>query len=68
VALTATARTMTLPLITNDQLNCQFDFFYSILLITQWVKLAEPYKVQLDINLGVPDKVMFMQPLSGPGC
>jgi len=36
-----------------------FDFFNSILLIPQWVKLVEPYKVRLDINLGVPDKMMF---------
>jgi len=34
VAMTATARTLTSPLITNDQLNCQFDFFNSIRLIT----------------------------------
>jgi len=26
------------------------------------------YKVRLDIDLGVPDKLMFMQPLLGPGC
>jgi len=32
------------------------------------VKLAEPDKGRLDINFGVPDKVMFMQPLLGPGC
>jgi len=25
-------------------------------------------KVRLDINLGVPEKAMFMQPLLGPGC
>jgi len=68
VALTATAHTLTLPLINNDQLNCWFDFFNSILLIMQWVKLVEPYKVRLDIDLGVPDKAMFTQPLSGPGC
>jgi len=76
-AQTATACTLTSPLITNDQLNCWFDFFNSIPLITQWVKLVEPDKVtklgepdkvRLDINLGVPDKVMFMQPLLGPGC
>jgi len=42
----------------NDQLNCWFDFFDSIHL-PQWVKLAEPYKVRFDINLGVPDKAMF---------
>jgi len=65
---TVTARTMTSPLITNDQLNCWFDFFNSILLIPGWVKLAEPDKVRLDITLGVPDKVMLMQPLLGPGC
>jgi len=59
---------MTSPLITNDQLNCQFNFFNSILLITQWVKLVETYKVRLDINIGVPDKAMFLQPLSGPVC
>jgi hypothetical protein len=42
--------------------NCfgWFDFFDSVLLIPQWVKLAEPYKVWLDINLGVPDKAMFL--------
>jgi len=33
VAMTATAHTMTSPLKTNDQLNFQFDFFNSILLI-----------------------------------
>jgi len=30
--------------------------------------LTEPYKVRLDINLGVPDETMFTKPLSGPGC
>jgi len=59
---------MTLPLITNNQLNGWFYFFNSILLIPGWVKLAEPYKVQLDIDFGVPDKLMFMQPLPGLGC
>jgi len=68
VALTATARTMTSPLIANDKLNCRFDFFNSILLIPGWVKLVEPYKVRLDIDLGVPDKAMFTHPLLGPGC
>jgi len=43
----------------EDQLNCLFDFFDSILLIPQWVKLVEPYEVRLYINLGVPDKAMF---------
>jgi len=43
-------------------------FFNSILLIPRWVKLVEPYKVRLDIDLGVPDKTMFTQPLLGPGC
>jgi len=66
--VTATACRKTSPLITNDKLNCWFDFFNSILLIPGWVKLAEPDKVRLDIDLGVPDKVMFTQPLSGPGC
>jgi len=55
-------------LITNDQLNCWFDFFDSIHLIPRWVELAEPYKVRFYINLGVPNEAMFMQPLSGPGC
>jgi len=67
-AMPTTARTLTSPLITYDKLNCWFDFFNSILLIPQWVKLAEPDKVWLDINFGVPNKVMFTQPLSGPGC
>jgi len=58
---------MTLALITNDKLNFWFDFFNSILLVPRWVKLAEPYKVRLDINLGVPNKMMFMKPLLGPG-
>ena len=62
-----TVRRMTSSLITNNQLNCWFDFFDSILLIPGWVKLAEPYKVRLDINFGVPDKLVFTQPLSGPG-
>jgi len=66
--LAVTAHTLTSPLITNDKLNCWSDFFNSILLIMQWVKLAEPYKVRLDINLGVPGKVMLMKPLLGPGC
>jgi len=43
-------------------------FFDSTLLIPQWVELAEPYKVWFYIDLGVPNKAMFMQPLSGPGC
>jgi len=43
-------------------------FFDSILLIFRRIELAEPYKVRLDINLGVPDETMFTQPLSGPGC
>jgi len=42
-------------------------FFDSILLIPQWVKLAEPYEVRLYIDFGVPNKAMLMQPLSGPG-
>jgi len=67
-AMPTTACRMTLPLMTNNQLNCWFDFFDSILLIPGWVKLVEPYKVRLDINLGVPDKVVFTQPLPGPGC
>jgi len=58
---------MTSLLITNDQLNSWFDFFDSILLIPQWFELAEPYEVRLYINLGVPDKAMFRQPLLGPG-
>jgi len=62
-----TARRMTSPLIANNQLNSWFDFFNSILLIPGWVKLAEPNKVWLDINFGVPDKPMFMQPLLGLG-
>jgi len=49
------------------KLYCWFDFFDSIILIFRWIKLVEPYKVRLDINLGVPDKMMFTQPLSGPG-
>jgi len=63
-----TARRMTSPLITNNQLNSWFYFFNSILLIPGWVKLVEPNKVRLDIEFGVPDKPMFMQPLLGPGC
>jgi len=63
-----TAGRKTLPLITYDQLNSLFDFFNSILLIPGWVKLAEPNKVRLDINFGVPDKAVFTQPLLGPGC
>jgi len=59
---------MTSPLITYDKLNSWFDFFNSILLIPGWVKLAEPNKVRLDINFGVPDKLMFTQPLLGRGC
>jgi len=59
----ATARRMTSPLITYDKLNSWFDFFNSIILIPGWVKLVEPYKVWFYINLGVPDKLMFMQPL-----
>jgi len=35
-------------------------FFDSILLIPQWVKLVEPYEVRFYIDLGVPDKAMFM--------
>jgi len=62
-----TVRRMTLPLITNNQLHCWFDFFNSILLIPGWVKLVEPNKVRLDIDFGVPDKPMFTQPLLGPG-
>jgi len=68
VAMTGTACTLTSPLMTNDQLNCWFDFLDSILLVPTWVKLAEPYKVRLDIDLGVPDKAMLMKPLLGPGC
>jgi len=67
-AMTATARTKTSPLITNDKLNCWFDFFNSILLIPGWVKLAEPDKFRLNIDLGVPEKPMFTQTLLGPGC
>jgi len=74
-AMPVTARRMTSPLITSDKLNSWFDFFNSILLIPGWVKLAEPFKVWLDIikvwfyiNLGVPDEPMFRQPLLGPGC
>jgi len=58
---------LTSPLITYDQLHSWFYFFNSILLIPGWVKLAEPNKVRLNINLGVPDKPMFTQPLLGPG-
>jgi len=54
------------PLITNNQLDCWFYFFDSILLIPGWVKLAEPNKVWFYIDFGVPDKPMFMQPLLGP--
>jgi len=68
VAMTATSCTLTSPLITNDQLYCQFDFFNSIPIIPRWVKLVEPYKVRLNIDLAVPDKAMFMQPLLGPDC
>jgi len=33
----------------------------------EWpISLAEPCEVWLDINLGVPDKAMFKQPLLGP--
>jgi len=68
-AMPTTVRRKTLPLITNNQLNSWFDFFFnSILLIPGWVKLVEPYKVRLDINFGAPDKPMFTQPLLGPGC
>jgi TRAP-type mannitol/chloroaromatic compound transport system permease small subunit len=63
---TGTVRRMTLPLITNNQLNSWFYFFDSILLIPGWVKLAEPNKVRLDIDFRVPDKLMFTQPLLGP--
>jgi len=63
-----TEHTLTSPLITYDKLNRWFDFFNSILLIPGWVKLAEPYKVRLEINLEVPDEAVFMQPLLGPGC
>jgi len=66
--VTGTAGRKSLPLITNNQLHSRFYFFNSIVLIPQWVKLVEPNKVWLDINFGVPDKVVFMQPLSGPGC
>jgi len=66
VALTATACTLTSPLITNDKLNCWFDFF--LILYFLYLDGSEPYKVRLDIYLGVPDKTMFMQPLLGPGC
>jgi len=67
-AMPGTARRMTLPLITNNQLNSWFNFFNSILLIPGWVKFVEPNKVLLDIDFGVPDKPMFTQPLPGPGC
>jgi len=55
------------PLITNNKLNSWFYFFSSILLIPGWVKLAEPNEVRLDIDFGVPDEPMFMQPLLGFG-
>jgi len=67
-AMPTTVHKMISPLITNNQLNSWFDFFNSILLIPGWIKLAEPNKVRLDIDLGVPDKPMFTQPLLGPGC
>jgi len=51
---------MTSLLETNYQLHCWFDFFDSVFLLPQWVKLVEPYKVRLDINLGVPDKAIFL--------
>jgi len=66
-AMPTTVRRMILPLITNNQLNSWFYFFDSILLIPGWVKLVEPNKVRLDIDFRVPDKLMFMQPLPGPG-
>jgi len=61
--------------LTNRQSNlrssCQSIFSlcrHHPILIPQWVKLVEPYKVRLDINLVVPDKMMFTLPLLGPGC
>jgi len=46
-AMSATAHIMTSLLITNDKLNCWFDFF---IIIPRWVKLVEPYKVRFDID------------------
>jgi len=38
-----------------------------LIFLILYFKLAEPNKVRLDIDFGVPDKPMFMQPLLGPG-
>jgi len=65
-AMPTTAHRKTSPFITYDKLICLI--FLILYFIPGWVKFAEPNKVRLDINFGVLEELMFMQPLLGPGC